>query len=194
MLKKNRLFGTLLHGGVGLALMCSIAQSGAAGNIPGDPSGTWVVEDGRARVRLERCRSAQDRVCGYIVWMKDPIDGRGQPYRDANNPDQDKRSRALLGHQLLMGLKPTSEDRFEGDIYNAEDGKRYSVSLWRESSDRLKLKGCMLKLLCSTQTWQQSYDVLPGQLVASTGDPNGPRADKEWAALPLPKPTAAKAR
>jgi uncharacterized protein (DUF2147 family) len=194
MLKANRLFRTLLHGAVALALMCLIGQPSAAGNIPADPSGTWVVEDGRARVRLERCGSAQDRICGYIVWMKNPVDERGWPYRDASNPDLDKRSRNLLGHQLLMGLKPTPEGRFEGEIYNAEDGNRYSVVLWRDSSAQLKLKGCMLKLLCSTQTWQQSNDVLSGQLVASTGDPNGPRADKEWAALPLPKPTASRAR
>lgn len=160
MLKINRWFRTLLHGAVALALMCLIGQPSAAGNIPADPSGTWVVEDGRARVRLERCGSAQDRICGYIVWMKNPVDERGRPYRDASNPDLDKRSRNLLGHQLLMGLKPTPEGRFEGEIYNAEDGNRYSVVLWHDSSAQLKLKGCMLKLLCSTQTWQQSNDVL----------------------------------
>lgn len=194
MLRANRLFRTLLYGAIASALKCSIAHSGAVGNLPIDPGGTWVVEDGRARIRLERCGSAQDRVCGYIVWTRDPLDGRGQPYRDVNNPDQDKRSRPLLGHQLIMGLKPTSEGRFEGEIYSAEEGKTYSIYLWRESSDRLKLKGCMLKLLCSTQTWQQSNDVLPGQLVAATGDPKGPRADKEWAAPPPAKPTATRAR
>jgi uncharacterized protein (DUF2147 family) len=161
---------------------------------PADPSGTWLVEDGRARVRLERCGPARDRICGYIVWMKDPADARGQPYRDSQNPDPDKRARAILGHQLLMGLEATPDGRFAGDIYNAEDGKSYSVSLWRESSDRLKLKGCLIKLLCQTQTWQQTLDVQPGQLVGFTGDLNGPRADKEWAAAPGPKPTQVKTK
>jgi HlyD family secretion protein len=41
---------------------------------------------------------------------------KGQPYRDTNNPDQDKRSRALLGHQLIMGLQPTPEGLFEGEV------------------------------------------------------------------------------
>ena len=193
MLKASTLFHGLLHCAVAGALVCTVSQADAASNISADPSGTWVVEDGRARVRLEHCGAAQNRLCGYIVWMKNPADGKGQPYRDTNNPDQDKRSRALLGHQLIMGLQPTPEGRFEGEIYNAEDGKRYSVSLWRESSDRLKLEGCMLKLLCSTQTWQQANDLLPGQLVAQTGELNGPRADKEWAALPPPKSAVPKA-
>ena len=172
-------------------LITIILMSSAGGRAevaaPADPSGTWLVEDGRARIRLERCGPARDRICGYIVWMRDPVDARGQPYRDSLNPDPDKRARALLGHQLLMGLQVTPEERFAGDIYNAEDGKFYSVWLWREPSDRLKLKGCLIKLFCQTQSWQRTFDVQPGQLVGLTGDLNGPRADKEWAAVPGPK-------
>jgi uncharacterized protein (DUF2147 family) len=169
-------------------VMMSSGNRGEAAS-PADPSGTWLVEDGRARVRLERCGPARDHICGYIVWMKNPVDARGEPYRDDQNPDPDKRARALLGHQLLMGLEATPDGRFAGDIY-----KLYSVSLWRESSDRLKLKGCLIKLLCQTQTWQQTVDVQAGQLVGPTGDLNGPRADKEWGAAPGAKATQAKAK
>src|SRR5450756_2748867 len=134
------------------ALITIVMMNWAGGRVEAasqiDPSGTWLVEDGRARIRLERCGPTRDRICGYIVWMKKPADARGQPYRDSQNPDPDKRERALLGHQLLMGLQAAPDGRFAGDIYNAEDGKFYSVSLWRESSDSLKLKGCLIKLLC----------------------------------------------
>ncbi len=105
--------------------------------------------------------------------MKEPVDPRGQPLRDSLNPDPDKRARALLGHQLILGLKLTPEGRFDGDIYNAEDGKSYAVSLWRDKSDRLKLKGCLMKFLCQTQTWTQTLDVQSGQLVGLTGDAGG---------------------
>ena len=174
-------------------VMMSSANRGEAA-APADPSGTWLVEDGRARIRLERCGPARDRVCGYIVWMKSPVDARGEPYRDSKNPDPDKRARALLGHQLLMGLQAIPDGRFAGDIYNAEDGKFYSVSLWREQSDKLKLKGCLIGVFCQTQSWQQTVDVQPGQLTGLTGDLNGPHADKEWAAVPAAKTTQAKAK
>lgn len=130
-------------------VMMSSANRGEAAN-PTDPSGTWLVEDGRARIRLERCGPARERICGFIVWMKNPVDARGEPYRDRQNPDPDKRTRALLGHQLLMGLQATPDGRFAGNIYNAEDGKFYSVSLWRDQSDKLKLKGCLIGLFCQT--------------------------------------------
>lgn len=186
------LFRLILRGVVAAVLMSTIGRAEAAS--PADPSGTWSTEDGRARIRLERCGAGQQRICGYIVWMKDPLDDRGQPVRDSYNPDTSKRARNVLGHQLIMGLKPTPEGWFDGDIYNAEDGRSYSVMLWRDSSDRLKLRGCMLKLLCQTQTWKQTNDVLPGQLVGLTGDPSGPKADKEWAALPPVKTTTVGAR
>jgi uncharacterized protein (DUF2147 family) len=175
-----------------VAIVLGVASPAEAGP-PADPSGTWLTADGRARVRLERCGAGQDRICGYIVWMKDAADARGQAYRDTYNPDPDKRARPLLGHQFIMGARPAA-DGFDGEVYNAEDGKSYSVLIWREAPDRLRVKGCLLKLFCQTQTWQQTNDVLPGQLVGLTGDLNGPKPDKEWAAAPRPKPVPAKAR
>jgi uncharacterized protein (DUF2147 family) len=186
------IFRMILRALISILMMSSGGRTEAA--TPADPSGTWLVEDGRGRIRIERCGPTRDRICGFIVWMESPTDPRGQPYRDGQNPDPDKRARALLGHQLLMGLQATAEGQFAGDIYNAEDGKLYSVSLWRETSDRLKLKGCLIKLLCQTQTWQLTFDIEPGQLVGLTGDLNGPRADKEWAAVPGPRTTQVKTK
>lgn len=188
----NFLLRFLLRVAITIVMMVLGGRAGVGAQA--DPSGTWLVEDGRARVRLERCGPSRDRICGFIVWMKEPADKHGQPYRDKENPDPDKRARTLLGHQLIMGLQATPDGRFAGEIYDAEDSKLYSVSLWRDSADRLKLKGCLIKLLCQTQTWQQTLDVQPGQLVGLTGDLNGPRADREWAAVPAPKPMQAKAK
>ena len=174
------------------ACLMAVVEPGNAAS-PADPSGTWLTEDGRARVRIERCGAKLEQICGYIVWMKDPTDTNGQPLRDQNNPDLAKRTRPLLGHQLILGLKPTADGRFEGQIYNAENGKSYEISLRREATD-LKVKGCMLSVFCATQTWTQTTNALPGQLVGMTGDPTGPTADKEWSQVPQVKPsTVAKA-
>lgn len=158
-----------------------VLASPAGAASPVDPSGTWLTEDGRARIRIERCGPVLEQVCGYIVWMKDPADASGQPFRDQSNPDPAKRGRPVLGHQLILGLTPSAAARFDGRIYDAESGKSYDISLWRETADKLKVKGCMLSILCATQTWAQTVNALPGQLIGMTGDPNGPKADREWA-------------
>ncbi|MGN1289838.1 MAG: DUF2147 domain-containing protein, partial [Bradyrhizobium sp.] len=101
-----------------------MSSTGRAETIPADPSGTWLTENGQARIRLERCGSARDRICGFIVWMKDPLDPRGQPIRDSLNSDPEKRTRALLGHQLILGLKLSPEGRFDGVLRDAAPGLR----------------------------------------------------------------------
>ena len=184
---------TIKRATLAACLMAVVEPGNAASAAAADPSGTWLTEDGRARVRIERCGAKLEQICGYIVWMKDPTDTNGQPLRDQNNPDLAKRTRPLLGHQLILGLKPGADGRFEGQIYNAENGKSYEISLRREATD-LKVKGCMLSVFCATQTWTQTMNALPGQLVGMTGDPTGPKADKEWAqATEAKSPTVAKA-
>jgi uncharacterized protein (DUF2147 family) len=153
--------------------------SSAASTV--DPSGTWLTEDGRARVRVEYCGPQQEQVCGYLVWAKQPSDTSGRPFIDAENPDREKRSRPTLGHQMILGLKPNANARFEGPLYNADNGKSYDISIWRAGPSELRVKGCMLAILCGSQTWTLVTDVAPGQLSGPTGSPNGPRPDKEWA-------------
>lgn len=127
-----------------VATLLTVAQNRGHAATSSDPSGSFLTEDGRARVRIEHCGPAQDRICGYIVWMNEGTDANGQPLRDRLNPDPAKRTRPLLGHQFILGLKPTAEGRFAGEIYNAEDGRTYGVSIWRDTPDRLKVKGCLL--------------------------------------------------
>ena len=177
---------TILRVALAVCLKIVVEPGNAASLV--DPSGTWLTEDGRARVRIERCGAKLEQICGYIVWMKEPADANGQPLRDANNPDPSKRSRPLLGHQLILGLNPGAEGHFDGQIYNAENGKTYDISLSRGPTD-LKVTGCMLSILCASQTWTQTMNALPGQLVGMTGDPAGPRADTVWAQASQPKPS-----
>jgi uncharacterized protein (DUF2147 family) len=181
----------ILRAALALSLMASVGPSIAV--TPADPSGTWVTDDRIARIRVERCGVKLEQLCGYIVWMKQPVDANGQPIRDQHNPDPAKRSRPIVGQQMLMGLTRNSDSRFEGRVYNAETGKYYEISLWPGAADRLNIKGCMFSILCGTRTWTRTTDVLPGQLVGMTGDRNGPSADKEWAgAIQAKPPVAAK--
>jgi uncharacterized protein (DUF2147 family) len=157
-----------------LAALAGSAQAAA----PADPSGTYLTEDGRARIRVEKC--AGERLCGFVVWLKTPLNDKGEPRVDFRNPDPKKQARASLGHQLIMGLKPNADARYEGKIYNSEDGKSYDVTIWTETPGELTVRGCLVAFLCKSQTWNRVSDVLPGQLTGPTNTANGPRTDPEY--------------
>jgi uncharacterized protein (DUF2147 family) len=119
-----------------------------------DPNGSWVTEGGKATVRIANCGGA---LCGTITALKEPNDSTtGRPQLDKNNADASKRSRPMIGVQIVLGMKPSGPDKWSGDIYNAEDGKTYSASLSMVSPTSLKLEGCVLKVLCKAQTWTRT--------------------------------------
>lgn len=145
-----------------------------------EPFGTWLTEDGRARVRTERCGSDATHLCGFVVWGSEPLDKDGKPKVDRYNPNPAFQARPQLGHQMLLGLKPNAEGHFEGKIYNADNGKSYDVTVWSDRPAVLTVKGCML-VFCASQSWKRVADVVSGQLQGPTDGPGGPRSDPEWA-------------
>jgi uncharacterized protein (DUF2147 family) len=111
------------------------------------PKGDWLVEDKSAIIRIDSCGSA---MCGAIVWAKK------QDGVDENNPDPAKRSRPIIGLPLLLGMKPASDGRWDGDIYNPENGKTYTSRMWLKSDDTLRVEGCVLGFLCGGQDWTRT--------------------------------------
>lgn len=181
--------------------------AGAAADAAKDPSGTWLTGDGRAKIRIDRCGPAQANVCGKVVWLKVPVTEDGAPRTDLKNPDPRKRNRPVIGLQLLDGLKP-AEEKFSGDIYNIDEGKVYQVSLERESGSELSVSGCLLRVLCGSQTWTRVPDVnqqaamTPAEAEAArpAKAPPAKTAQKQPSGAPQPsaapaalKPAAAKA-
>ena len=134
------------------ALAAMLAFAGSGGAFAAEPTGMWLTQTGGSRIRLADCGGA---LCGTIVWLKEPNDpDTGKPKTDKNNSDAAKRSRPLLGVQIVLGMKPAGAGKWTGQVYNAEDGKTYSGNLTYSGGDSLQLQGCALGgLVCKSQTW-----------------------------------------
>ena len=134
------------------ALDCAL---GVADVALADPSGTWLTENGRSRIRIADCGGA---LCGTIVWLKEPHDpDTGKPKVDKNNTDASKRGRPLIGVPIVLSMKPNGSSKWSGQVYNAEDGKTYSGNIIEQGPNGLKLEGCALGgLVCKAQTWTRS--------------------------------------
>jgi uncharacterized protein (DUF2147 family) len=135
-----------------VAAVALIMLAGADGALAADPAGVWLTQGGNSRIRVADCGGA---LCGTIVWLKEPNDpDTGKPKTDKNNSDASKRSRPLIGVQIVLGMKPAGADKWSGQVYNAEDGKTYSGNLTFSGGTSLQLQGCALGgLVCKGQTW-----------------------------------------
>ncbi len=133
-----------------VALLAWLTLPGAA--FAADPTGTWLTEGGKSRVKIVRCG---DALCGTIVWLKEPNDPKtGKAKTDANNQDAARRSRTMIGIEIVLGMQPSgTTDKWTGEVYNPEDGKTYSGNLTMTSANELSLAGCVLAVLCKSQTW-----------------------------------------
>lgn len=137
----------------GLIAAAAIAGNPAA-TFAADPQGVWMSVDRDTKVRISDCGG---RLCGRVVWLKEPIDpATGKPKTDKENPDASKQRRPLVGLQIISGLQASGRDTWQGQIYNADDGKTYSASLELQSSTRARVEGCVLSVLCKAQTWTRA--------------------------------------
>ncbi len=143
----GRIFATATIG-----MLCFAAVTPASA---GDPRGTWMTENGKAKVAIVSCGGA---LCGNIVALTEPNDpATGKPKTDRNNPDAAKRGRPMVGVQIVIDMKPDSADKWKGQVYNAEDGKTYSGSITLVNASTLTLQGCALGgLVCKSQTWTRA--------------------------------------
>ncbi|WP_036260092.1 DUF2147 domain-containing protein [Methylocapsa aurea] len=120
-------------------VILSVSQAGA------DPIGEWRVQDGNATVRIRKCGAA---FCGFIAST------RTAPGKDEKNPDPSKRTRSVLGIEVLIGLRPAGNNLWSGQTYNAEDGQMYNASVSMASDQALQIQGCVPNSgLCGNETW-----------------------------------------
>jgi uncharacterized protein (DUF2147 family) len=119
-----------------------------------DPTGTWYTGDKDSQVRISNCGGA---LCGALVWLKEPNDpATGRPKLDKNNADASKQGRPLIGVQIVLGMKPSGPNVWSGEVYNASDGKTYTGSFTLTGDNTADLKGCVMSIICKSQTWTRA--------------------------------------
>lgn len=111
------------------------------------PVGLWRMDSGKAEIRISDCGGAP---CATLASLRKPNDKQGQPKRDKRNPDPALRSRPVLGVPLLTDMKAAGEG-WTGTFYNPDDGRSYAGAIEADGADTLKLRGCVIGILCKTQ-------------------------------------------
>ena len=86
---------------------------------------------------------------------------------------------------IEMKKKPGAE-QWEGQVYNAKDGKMYDTTITPQGSDQLEIRGCVLGFLCGGESWTRVGPPIPSSPVNSMA--KGPTKP---GAAPAPKTTGA---
>ena len=121
-----------------------------------EPFGTWYTAEGKGQVKIVNCGGA---LCGNLIWLKEPNDpDTNKPKLDKNNADASKRTRPLIGIPIVLNMKPSgTPDKWDGSVYNAEDGKTYTGSFALTGPNTADLKGCVMGgLICKSQNWTRA--------------------------------------
>jgi len=159
----------------GHGTMLRVALYGAAMLASGaayatEATGTWLNEDKDAIVQIADCSAAvgpaatrapaappSGQLCGTVVWLKTPIDpATGAPALDKKNTDPALRGRAILGMQGISNMRPANTaGRWDGRVYNIDDGKSYDGSMILKGDNEMRVQGCVL-LICQGETWTRT--------------------------------------
>ena len=124
----------------------------------GVPVGTWVTQDGDARVRIEPCEGDPARLCGRIAWVAEPPDP-GAP--------------SPVGVRLLSGFAADGRGGWDGgEIVDPRGGRAYKARMRLVGPDRLEVSGCFL-FLCAGQTWTRYAPETAQGAAAGGGAPAG---------------------
>ena len=108
------------------------------------PTGEWLVNDRVARIKIVDCGG---HLWGVVAWEARPGG------TDVRNPDPQLRSRPTLGMPILLDMKPTNQNKWEGQVYNSQNGKTYSANIALSDPNTLRIQGCVFGFLCGGENW-----------------------------------------
>ena len=91
-----------------------------------------------------------------MVWLNGLNDTKtGKPKTNTHNTDPAKRTRPLLGLQVVLGFTANGPTKWSGEIYNANVGRTYSERMM-PNTKTTKVQGCVLRILCKSQIWKHA--------------------------------------
>ena len=123
-----------------LAVAAGIMGLAGAAHANDAATGIWRLDNGRVTVRVTPCG---DNLCGTVVALKKPRDDKGRPRLDKENPNKALRSRPVIGLTILSNMKPEGDGRWNGTIYNPDDGNTYRSRMKLQNGNTMRVEGCI---------------------------------------------------
>lgn len=119
-----------------------------------DVTGVWLNASGKGKVQVYR---EGGKYFGKIVWLREPLNEKGLPKKDAMNPSTAMKSQPLVGLVILREFVFREGEWTDGRIYDPENGKEYKCYLRMKNPNTLLLRGYIgISLIGRTEVWTRS--------------------------------------
>lgn len=136
------------------ALALGLVALSSASHAARPEQGVWLNDSGEGAIEIYICQDNANRLCGRIVWLKEPLNAEGVPKYDRHNPDPAQAKRPICGLPTLGGLGLMSDGTFDGGwIYDPKTGKQYKSSIAMNGSNLVVTGYLGIKLLGKSFTW-----------------------------------------
>ncbi|MCJ8209111.1 DUF2147 domain-containing protein [Mucilaginibacter sp. RS28] len=138
-----------------LLLVLPLVLSTFAGRAQTDKvEGLWFNDIKTAKILISK--DANGKFYGKIVWLKEPLKD-GKPKVDDKNPDEQLRTRPVIGLQILSDFVKDGDNKYvDGTIYDPKNGKTYSCKMTYKGKT-LDIRGYIgISLLGRTTVWERT--------------------------------------
>lgn len=136
-------------------LLFSLPFIGISSNNEADKIiGKWLVGSGKAHIQIYKYG---EKYAGKVAWLREPLNEKGTPKVDKNNPDASKRNNPILGNVNMLGFEYDGDKTWdEGTIYDSENGKTYSCNIKMVDENTLEVRGYIgISMIGRTDTWKR---------------------------------------
>jgi len=119
-----------------------------------DVTGVWLDAGGKGKIQVYK---EGGKYFGKIVWLREPLNEKGLPKKDAMNPSTAMKSQPLVGLVILREFVFREGEWTDGRIYDPENGKEYKCYLRMKNPNTLLLRGYIgISLIGRTEVWTRS--------------------------------------
>ena len=122
------------------AVLLAAAPVGAA--APSPLEGVWTNPKRSVTVRIAPCGQ---QLCGRVIAAS------AKARTDAARGG----TRSLVGTTILSGLSPAGANKWRGRVFMPKANRRAAANLSLTARNRLNVEGCVLSMLCKSQTWSR---------------------------------------
>ena len=138
-----------------LVSVTSVISAAFATPTPSDDVvGIWLNATGKGKIQVYK---ENGKYYGKIVWLREPLNEKGQPKLDTNNPNNSLKSKPILGAIILRDFEFKDGEWTNGKIYDPESGKDYKCYMRFKDANTLNVRGYIgISIIGRTEVWTRT--------------------------------------